>query len=433
MSIITGISTAIGSGAISIVRISGNGALELALRFFTCKRMPVEPVPNMMYLGSFRGNGFMDKCMLVYFKAPRSYTGEDMVEFHLHGGVYLTQSVLRTLIENGAKLADRGEFTKRAFFNNKLSLDEAEGVLGIIEAESQAEITASYSLIKGKLSKKLEQVTEDLTNLIVFIEANIDFPEEMEDEEFRIPETIERVMNSLYGLIKTSTQGRLVRNGISVAIAGKPNAGKSSLLNAFLREDRAIVTDIPGTTRDTISESLVHNGIRINLLDTAGIRESNDKVERIGVERSLKAIEGADVVIYLLAPEDDERDIELTKSAKGKVIIVNSKKDLLLRDNGYPSISSKTNEGVEELLDLIAKEAGSQSQYGELLTLDRHIDAVNRAYEAMLSASNELNTTSLDCLLIDLHTAYSALMEIDGGTATEQVINEIFSRFCVGK
>lgn len=433
MSIITGISTAIGSGAISIVRISGNGALELALRFFTCKRMPEEPIPNMMYLGSFNGNGFKDKCMLVYFKAPRSYTGEDMVEFHLHGGVFLTQSVLRALIEGGAKLADRGEFTKRAFFNNKLSLDEAEGVLGIIEAESQAEITASYSLIKGKLSKKLEKVISELTDLIVFIEANIDFPEEMEDEEYKIPEGIAKINNYLYELIKTSTKGKLVRNGISVAIAGKPNAGKSSLLNSFLREDRAIVTDIPGTTRDTISESLIHNGLRINLLDTAGIRDSEDKVERIGVERSIKAIEGADVVIYLISPEDDDNNLELANSAKGKVIFVNSKCDLLLRDNGYHSISSKSGEGIEELLDLIAKEAGSQSQYGELLTLDRHIDAVNRAYESMQSALRGLQETSLDCLLIDLHTAYSALMEIDGSTATEQVINEIFSRFCVGK
>ena len=434
MSIIAGISTPIGSGAIGIVRLSGEGALKLALRFFSSSSMQ-DPQPNRLYLGTFSDGVIKDRCLFVYFRENRSYTGEEMVEFQLHGGVRLTEEVLRSLLAAGATMAKEGEFTRRAFLNGKITLDEAEGVMALINAESQAEINSAYGLLKGKVSAKTSPIAEKLLNLLSYLEASMDYPEEMEEEVAEIPNALRDIAKELAALAATSEKGKMVKNGISVAIIGKPNVGKSSLLNALLKEERAIVTDVAGTTRDTISESVLHKGVRINLLDTAGIRQSDDLVEKIGIERSLTAARAADVVVYLLdATKLETPDEEVCKNIRGRLIIVNNKCDLASAENDDFSISAKEGIGVDELLDKIVGDIGDVKAYGELLTLDRHIDAVNRALERVNDAISEINNgDTADCVAIDLKAAYGALAEINGADATDKILDEIFSKFCVGK
>lgn len=435
MSIIAGISTPIGNGAISIVRMSGEGALQIALRFFSCKKLEKEIIPNYMYLGRFKGENFSDRCMMVYFSAPKTYTGEDLVEFHLHGGVTLTQKVLHTLIQSGAKMAENGEFTKRAFLNGKVSLDEAEGILGLIHAESEAEISASYSVMRGNVSKRVQPVSDKLLNIVSMLEAWFDYPEEMEDEiESDVYPTLKEIKNDLESLLSTAKQGKMVRNGISVALIGEPNVGKSSILNAFLKEERAIVTDIPGTTRDTIQESIVYKGVRINLLDTAGIRESEDVVEQKGIERSKNACRNANVVLYILdGAKNGEPDYELLKEcSNAKILLVNNKVDISEKREGFYNVSALNGFGVDELLEEIVKLVGDKRMYGDMLTIDRHIDAVSHAMQCINNVLANQDST-YDCMLIDLKEALSSLMEIDGRQASEKIIDEIFSRFCVGK
>ena len=436
MSIIAGISTPIGNGAISIVRMSGEGALEVALRFFTCKKLRNhEIMPNYMYLGTFSGSNFKDKCLFVYFKAPKTYTGEDLVEFHLHGGVTVTQKVLHTLLENGATMSGNGEFTRRAFLNGKISLDEAEGVLGLINAESETEISASFSVMQGNVSKRIRPIADKLLSVISMLEAWFDYPEEMEDDiNTDVFPTIRDIQSNLEKLLATANQGRMVRNGVSVALVGKPNVGKSSILNAFLREERAIVTDIPGTTRDTIAESVIYKGVRINLLDTAGIRKSNDIVEQKGIERSIDAVKKADIILYILdGALGEEPTLDLVKEgARGKIYYVNNKIDKGNSNPNFINVSALTKEGIDELLELIIKEVGNKRMYGEMLTIDRHIDAVAGALKSINNVLNNMGV-SYDCMLVDLKDALQSLLEIDGGTASEKIIDDIFSRFCVGK
>jgi len=435
MSIIAGISTPIGSGAISIVRLSGEGALELALRFFSSSSLKGEVEPNKMYLGTFSYGEIKDRCMFVYFRAPKSYTGEDMVEFQLHGGVRLTEEVLRALLLNGACMAKEGEFTRRAFLMGKITLDEAEGVMALINAESQAEISSAYSVLKGKVSEKVAPICQKLLDVLSYLEASLDYPEEMEDEVAEVPTVLQDVKESLTALLSTAEKGKLVKNGISVALIGRPNAGKSSLLNAILKEDRAIVTDVAGTTRDTISESVLHNGVRINLLDTAGIRESVDLVEKLGIERSLSCAESADVVVYLLDPTlNDEVDQNVCKKLRGRLIVVNNKSDLAKGKSEYISISAKEGLGIDELLDEIIKDVKDCRAYGDLLTLDRHIDQVSGALDRIKDAIKSIEDgQTVDCTLVDVRAAYKMLGEISGVDATDKVLDQIFSKFCVGK
>lgn len=436
MSIIAGISTPIGNGAISIVRMSGEGALEIALRFFSCKKIKNEGIiPNMMYLGTFDGGEFKDRCLFVYFKSPKTYTGEDLVEFHLHGGVTVTQKVLHTLLQNGAVMAENGEFTKRAFLNGKISLDEAEGILGLINAESETEIAASYGVMKGNVSKRIEPVADKLIKITSMLEAWFDYPEEMEDDvQTDVFPTLREIKSDLEKLLSTAKQGRMIHNGISVALVGRPNVGKSSVLNALLKEERAIVTDIPGTTRDTIAESIVYKGVRINLLDTAGIRESTDVVEKLGIERSLDAVKKADIVLYILdATKKEKPDLSFVKDGViGKIFFVYNKTDVADENAEYINVSAKEGKGIDDLLDKIVAEVGDKRMYGEMLTVDRHISAVARALDGINSVLDN-PTVSYDCMLVDLKESLSSLLEIDGGAASEKIIDDIFSRFCVGK
>lgn len=431
--VIAGISTPIGMGAISIIRLSGTDSLALASRFFASTHIDTTPTPNMLYLGTFRSDGFVEKCMMVYFRAPRSYTGEDVVEFQLHGGMVVTDLVLRTLIRGGARLAEAGEFTKRAYYHRKLTLSEAEGIMAVIHAESESALGAASSMMAGGLGQRIAPIMQGIENLILAWEASLDYPDEMQDEVLSTGAELDLIIRELTSLAATAERGKLVRYGISVAIVGTPNAGKSSLLNAILKEERAIVTPIAGTTRDTLCESVQVGGVRLNLLDTAGLRETDDPVESIGVARAHKAVREADAIIYVL-DGNQLPDSRLLSSFEGKhVDIVRNKGDLIALQADYPIISAKTGEGVDELLTRIASIAQGTRAYGGMLTEIRHIQAVERALEHLRRAAVAYQTMPIECATMDVKSAYSALGEIDGLTASEQLIDGIFSRFCVGK
>ncbi len=444
MDTITGISTPIGSGAISIVRLSGNEALSIALRFFKSKAIEKEGLsPSKMYLGEFSGAAFKEKCMLVYFAAPRSYTGEDIVELQLHGGVRLTNNVLKELLGAGARRATAGEFSRRAFLNGKMTLSEAEGVLGLINAESEAELAALYRMTEGALGRKLSPINQKLLDVIALLTAALDYPDEMADEILASEKMLADIRSELAAFYATAKTGRMIKNGINAAIIGRPNVGKSSLLNALLDEERAIVTDIPGTTRDTISESLVYGGVRINLLDTAGLRKSAEFVEELGIKRAIHAADVSDVIIYVIDVTEGEtaEDTRLLSSFGAKrVIKVYNKSDIYTKSNfeapKYADgivISAARREGVEKLLDALTANVLEQRLYGDMLTEERHIDATRRALEHLDSATESFGVMPEDCVLVDLNSCYQALSEIDGGTATEEIIDNVFSRFCVGK
>ncbi len=437
MQTIAAISTAIGVGAISIVRMSGEGSLSLALRRFVCAAVGGSPEPNRMYLGRFAGDGFSEQCMMVYFRAPHSYTGEDVVEFQVHGGMAITDMVLRCLLSDGARLAGAGEFTRRAFLNGKVTLSQAEGIMGVINAESRAEVNAGYEMMAGSLARRLAPTLGALERLIDTLEAGLDYPDEMQEEiERDFGPTLRAIDGDLRVLSATAADGKLVRHGISVALIGTPNAGKSSLLNCILHEERAIVTPIAGTTRDTLCESVSVAGVRLNLLDTAGLREATDEVERIGVERARQAADKADVVVYLLdATRHESPDPALLANyAHKRLYIVYNKTDLAAAPSKeYASISAKTGAGVDRLLQQIAALCHTERTYGGMLTEDRHIEAVGRAQRHIEAALAAYDNMPLDCVLVDLRQAYQALGEIDGATATDSVLDRIFATFCIGK
>lgn len=450
MSTIAAISSPIGAGGIGIVRVSGKDALGIADAIFSFSRKNTSKdtqscdakkttqnwVPLYMNFGTFDAGDFCDKGYAVYFPAGRSYTGEDTVEFYLHGGVRIMQGALDALLKNGAVMAKNGEFTKRAFLNGRLSLADAEGVIDMINAESVAGVRAAYRLMQGNVSKSINIILERLETLIATLEATLDYPDEMEDEVLPIlPSEVKSLLDEVDKLIASSRAGRLAKHGINVALAGNANAGKSSLMNAFLKEDRAIVTEIAGTTRDTIEDSFECEGVRINLVDTAGIRQSNDKVENIGIERARRAFDGADVILHIIdTTSNEEQNIEfgdrLVFTVYNKCDVSHFEKEC--GDNEF-LISAKSGEGVDELAHKIAKLFGeSNTQGGEIITSNRHVSALYQAQTALKNAILSLDDT-IDCTLIDLREAYDALGEITGKTATEDVVNSIFSRFCVGK
>lgn len=431
---IVAIATPISAGAIGIVRLSGKDAVDIADKVFSTAKLTSldKATPNMLYLGRISSDRFNESCMCVCFLSPNSFTGEDMVELYCHGGVKLLNMIVNLLLDKGASLAENGEFTKRAFLNGKLALSDAEGIVDLINGESEAAINAAYRLLSGKLSSEIRRLNQSLLQAISGLEAALDYPEELEEDtrtEGLI--IITNVLVDLKALYSTKDKGKIMKYGVNVAIVGAPNAGKSSLLNAILRDERAIVSEIPGTTRDTIAESVEHCGYKINFIDTAGIRESDDRIERLGVERSLRAIEGADIVIKVV---DATTNVIVDSNKEKNTIIVYNKSDIVSVDNDKFSISALTGQGIDELLkSIIAKFGNETLSGGEVLTNLRHIDAVKRAIDHLEEAISMYDITTSDCLLIDIRAAYMALGEIDGSTASENIVDEIFSRFCVGK
>ena len=441
---IVAISTPLTSGAISIVRMSGDKAIEIADKIFVAKNktLPSSFTPRMMTLGTFNAQSFTEQAICVVFKNPNSFTGEDLVEFQCHGGVLITKGILSTCIKNGAKLATSGEFTKRAFLNGKMALSDAEGMMDMINAQSEAEIRAGYNLLSGELSKTAFSAQNELIDILSEIEVSFDYPEETIEyiTKSNAKERLVALHNQIEKVLSSSSTGKMIRDGVNVVILGKPNVGKSSLLNALIKDEKAIVTPIAGTTRDIIEGTLSINGLRFNLYDTAGIHETQDQVEKIGVDKAKNTIASADIILFVKDSEsDDAEDIEIKKLLKDRkhIIIINKsdKTGNYNQDDKTIRISALENKNIDTLTDKLyslASENKSMSG-GLVIANERHIDALSRAKGHLLDAINAIETFSLDVITIDINLCYSALGEITGNTTNEEILNAIFSKFCLGK
>lgn len=453
---IAAIATAPGEGGIGIVRISGSQAADVADALFHTKKIKSfhEAEPYRLYFGHVvRKDQRVDEGLAVYMKAPHSYTGEDVVEIQIHGSTEALRETLELALENGALPASRGEFTKRAFLNGRLDLSQAEAVMDIIEARGSAALSQAESHLSGALSRFVKMSRDELTDLITKLEVTIDYPEEdLEDlTNEQIGEGLDGIEKSLSSLLKRSEEGRIIKDGLRTAIVGRPNAGKSSLLNALLQEDRAIVTDIPGTTRDTIEESIKIGGVPLVLMDTAGLRETDNKVEKIGIERAKKSMEQADLVLAVIDGSHalEKEDKELLSSLKGrKSMVILNKYDLpqevdeeeikaLAGDAPVVSLSARYGSGMEELEEALRRLTETQDRDAGrrlFLTNLRHVDLVKKALEAVRRAQQSLQDgMPADCITVDLVEAWNRMGEITGETVDNELINKIFERFCVGK
>ena len=379
---------------------------------------------------------------MVYFKAPFSYTGEDVVEFQIHGGILIAQKVLETCLKNGCHLAEPGEFSKRAFLNGKITLDKAEAIIGEINAESEAELNSSLQITNGKLAQKVKVEQDKLTELLAEIEVSFDYPEYDYDEivKEKIFDVIRKIKKDNDEIIESSKSAVYLKNGINVTIVGKANVGKSSILNALLGEERAIVTDIEGTTRDSLKESFMHKGIKINLIDTAGIRQTEEIVEKLGIERSLASIERADLVLFVRdgSIEETEEDKKLEDNIKGKVVInlINKidKPRVLTKKENELEISALTRKNIDELKDKIVDEIiGKEIDANALvLTNERQINILNKCDELMQKILNA-KELSVDVVAMLVKNLWNELGKITGNTENEDIISLIFSKFCLGK
>lgn len=428
---IAAIATASGRGGVAIIRLSGDKSLEIAINMFSNKVQGIRP--NYMYSGNIILDGFEDYGFLVWFKAPKSFTGEDVVEFHCHGGVRIAQSVLKKCISLGARLADRGEFTKRAFLNGKLSLASAEGMADMINAESDALLRAGSMLYSEKLTDSVRFLQNRLKDILAEVAVEIDYPEEDSDgADLRgIAERLSSLKDEAAKLVLSYDTGKKIKEGVTVAICGKPNTGKSSLLNALLGYDKAIVSDEEGTTRDAVEGAIELDGVIYNLIDTAGIRERAGAVESIGINRAKAIIACADVVLSVY---EDEK-LPLPDNVRGKEIKVFNKCDIKQIPEGCDiAVSATTGKGLSELKKLISNSCvGENAADKAFIIEERHFAALKKALYALESAENAININTLDIISVDLKDAWDALGEITGETASEEIISTVFAKFCVGK
>ena len=442
--IISAIATPHGKGGVAIIRISGKDALSLAEKMFTPvgKIKVAEFEPYRMYPGQIDGGTFTDYGLCVYFKAPKSYTGEDIVEFQCHGGESVARGILKQTFRLGARSATRGEFTKRAFLNGKLSLASAEGVADMINGESEAEVKAGYLLYSEKLTGKVREIQDKLTYLLAGIDVSVDYPEEDIEEQHtdELKTALCEILNELSVLLSGYAKGKKIKTGVTVAICGKPNTGKSSLLNRILGYEKAIVSSIAGTTRDAVEGVIEINGVKFNLYDTAGVRESGDKIETIGIERAETIIKSADVVVFVADSSriPDEEDARVLELAAGKPLVkIMNKIDLSSDETPTDAdvrTSAVTGVGIERLKELLyEKSLGDRSEDAAFLVEERHYDALRRAKDSAKAAIAACGNEPLDLIGIDVKGIWDALGEITGETATESIINEIFEKFCVGK
>lgn len=442
---ICAISTSFGNSAISIIRMSGEKSLEIAKKYFTSKSLDYKNIkPRYIYLGNFSFENFIERCLMIYFKGPNSYTGEDIVEFQIHGSEFLAKKILEELMKN-CELATPGEFTKRAFLNGKLSLNEAEGVVDLINAESDAELISSYSLSTGRFNKKITDFQNKLTELLAKIEVALDYPEH-DEELINVKESekaLKEINKEIKILIDNSESGSKIKSGVNVAIVGSPNVGKSSLLNALLEKDRAIVSAIPGTTRDTLSEIIVYNGIKFNLTDTAGIRENGDEIEKIGIERAKKEIKNADIVLFVIDLEremtkEETELLNLLDNSKTILIlnkIDNKKLNLKINDKESVEISALKGLNIDKVKKAIYDKAfKNKIDLSKIvLTNIRHVNLLKECSQNIDNILKNINEIPFDALAFEIKNVWNLLGKITGETENEEIINEIFSRFCLGK
>lgn len=454
---IAAISTPIGIGGIGIIRVSGKEAISIVDKIFKAanKKSLQEVASHTITYGHIvsQSGKVLDEVLIMLMKGPKTFTREDVIEINCHGGPIPLNAVLMEVISAGARLADSGEFTKRAFLNGRIDLAQVEAIMDIIEAKTELSLSQAVGQLEGNLSKKIREYQDTLIQIIARIEVSIDYPEYDDDEPITndFEAELRGLLSDLNELLKTADTGKMIRDGVKTAIVGRPNVGKSSLLNALLEENKAIVTDIPGTTRDVVEAYLNIDGIPFQLLDTAGIRETEDVVEQIGVERSKNSIEEADLVLMLIDSNAGlvDKDKEILNQVKGKhVIYVFNKNDLgsnitteiiqeYFNDGKIINISAKEQDGLKDLRtamkEIVIKgnatvsnqaTISNQRQKQALINAIKSLDKVIEAIEMGLPE---------DCLAIDLHDAFGHLGMIVGESLKEEIINQLFSRFCLGK
>lgn len=458
MDTIAAISTAMGEAGIGIVRMSGKESLSIASNVFKGKTIEnfKEAINRRLtygYIYDPEDGTIVDEVLIVYMKKPQTYTREDIVEIYCHGGVIAVKKILEILLKNGARLAEPGEFTKRAFLNGRLDLSQAEAVIDLIKAKTDKSYSVSLNQLEGSLSIKVNEIRNILLNMLAHIEVSIDFPEE-DVEEVTYDELLkdsQKVLEEIDKLLSTAERGKILREGLNTVILGKPNVGKSSLLNAILRENRAIVTDIPGTTRDIIEEYVNIEGIPLKIIDTAGIRDTEDLVEKLGVDRAKNVVEKADLIIAVFdasrsLTKEDEDIINIVKEKRSIVLL--NKTDLpneydveelsnYIPDKKIISTSIANGEGIEELEKTIVDMfySGEVELSGEaIVTNMRHTDMLNRARKNIIDVISgiEMNVP-LDCIEVDVKNCWNYLGEISGETVSEDILDKIFSEFCIGK
>lgn len=433
MSTICAISTPYGAGGIAVIRVSGEQAIEIVDRIFVGRKQLAEAAPNTVHFGRIqRADEVLDEVLCSVFKAPHSFTGEDTVEIACHGSLFIQQELLRWLIDAGCKAAEPGEFTRRAFLNGKMDLTQAEAVADLIAAQSKAEKDLALSQLRGAVSNELGVLRDRLLHFTSLIELELDFADH-EELEFadrsELNALAHEIENKLAALLSSFRTGNAIRHGIPVAIIGAPNVGKSTLLNALLGEQRAIVSDIQGTTRDTIEDTLILDGILFRLIDTAGLRETNDTIENMGIERSRQAAEKAQIVIYM----SDNGQWTLNIGHSGTIINVLNKADLGVTGEGL-RISAKNNdiEPLKQELVRVAKQSMQTSAV--MLSNARHYEAISRAHEAIERVQQGLKDgLSGELLSLDLQDCLNALGEVTGQITNQEVLANIFSKFCIGK
>jgi tRNA modification GTPase len=438
-------------GSIGIVRMSGNDALNIAQKIFYAPGLQKWESHRILYgyIKHPQTKEVIDEALLLIMKAPRSFTKEDVIEFHCHGGIIPVQQVLQLCIENGAKLANPGEFTLRAFLNGRIDLTQAESVAQIVSAQSPQSAQIALAGLQGKLAQPINHLRNNCLDILAEVEARIDFEDDLPPlHEKEIKDNLTRVLGEVTKILATADRGELLRTGLKVAILGRPNVGKSSLLNVWSKSDRAIVTDLPGTTRDVVESQLVVKGIPIQVLDTAGIRETKDTVEKIGVERSLKTAQQADLILFTIDAQEGwtSQDAEIYQKIKNRpLILVINKNDLKPSESlkNIPDVSHKvyTAMAKDEGIDALEKAILNAIQVKEIESADldfainqRQKAALIRAKTALIQVQETIiNQLPLDFWTIDLRSAIQALGEITGEEITESVLERIFSRFCIGK
>lgn len=452
MSTIAAISTAPGIGGIGIIRMSGKESFDILKKIF----VPVSNTPekgySIKYGKIYDGDEIVDEVLVSYFIAPKSYTTENMCEINSHGGMVVMKRILDLCLKNGADLAEPGEFTKRAFLNGRIDLTQAEAVIDVINSKTEKEAKSSMNQLEGNLSKRIKEIRDDLISGMADIDVSIDYPEYDIEEvtNLNISDILLRNKKRLEELENSFSNGKILREGIKTAIIGRPNAGKSSLLNLLLNEERAIVTEIEGTTRDTIEEFISLGGVPFKIIDTAGIRETDDTVEKIGVQKAIDIAKDSDLIIAIFditkkLTEEDKKILEILKDKKS-IIILNKidlnqigvdKKIFEKYSNNIVTISTKTQEGVPELLDMMQKLVVTEEikNDGELLVINsRHKALVHKAIMSLEKAEETLTMgMPVDVVAIYIKEILEELGKITGETVTDDIISEIFSKFCLGK
>ena len=443
---IVAISTALGEGAISIIRVSGVDAIKIINPLFDGKDLEKSSSHTINYGHIVYKGEIIDEVLLSIMKAPKTYTKEDVIEINTHGSIAVVNKIMEILLLEGCRLAEPGEFTKRAFLNGRIDLTESEGVMDLINSETELTRKMAINELSGNVSRLIEDTREEIISLISNIEVNIDYPE-YEDIEVvtinKIKEKVREIKEKLLKTLKLSEDGKILKDGIKTVILGKPNVGKSSLLNALLEEEKAIVTDVKGTTRDIVEGSILVGGVKLNLIDTAGVRKSDDIVEKIGIEKSLNLIDEAELVLLIFdasCPLSEEDKYLLEKTKDKKRIIIMNKIDLKL-NNSYMDdvikISAKNNEGIEDIKDAIKElfNVGTfMSKNLTFFTNVRQISLLKSAIKSLEDVEQGIKEErEIDMIEIDLKLVWEKLGDIIGANYTEELIDNLFSRFCLGK